>query len=381
MHMIRTRLGLKIFLSYLVVILVGVMVLAFSVSLVLPGAFERHMVGMSGMMGRMGGDHNGMDSLFQNFRGGVYDALILSALAASAAAIIVSLLITRQIITPIRALSQASRRIAAGNYSERVQLGGENSGSADELGQLARDFNRMAENLEQTEVLRRQLIGDVSHELRTPLTAIKGSMEALIDGVLPAEPETFEQIYQEADRLQRLVNDLQELSRVEARAYQLDLRLLSLADLFQAITTRLSRQFADKGVRLKTELTADLPEIWADADRLNQVLFNLVGNALQYTPEGGQVTITARRQGDEVQVSVLDTGIGISAEHLPHVFDRFYRADRSRSRGSGGSGIGLTIARHLIEAHGGRIWADSPGLGKGSTFIFTLPVAKSHPPG
>ncbi len=376
MHIIRTRLGLKIFLSYLVVILVGGMVLAFSVSLALPGAFERHMVGMNGMMGMMGGDHNGMNSLFQNFRDGVYDALILSALAASAAAIIVGLLITRQIITPIRALSQASRRIAAGSYSERVHLIGENSESADELGQLAQDFNRMAENLDQTEALRLQLIGDVSHELRTPLTAIKGSMEALIDGVLPAEPETFEQIYQEADRLQRLVNDLQELSRVEARAYQLDLRLLLITDQIQKITTTLSRQFAEKGVSLKIDLSPDLPEIWADSDRLNQVLFNLVGNALQYTPEGGQVTITARRQGDEVQVSVQDTGIGIAAEHLPYVFDRFYRADSSRSRGSGGSGIGLTIARHLVIAHGGRIWADSPGLGKGSTFSFMLPVAK-----
>src|SRR5512139_2084585 len=131
MNIIQTRLGLKIFFSYLVVILVGVIVLAFSVSLALPGAFERHVVGMSGMMGRMGGDHNGMNSLFQNFRDGVYDALILSALAASAAAILVGLLITRQIVTPIRALSQASRRIAAGNYSERVHLVGENSESAD----------------------------------------------------------------------------------------------------------------------------------------------------------------------------------------------------------------------------------------------------------
>ncbi|RPI66022.1 MAG: two-component sensor histidine kinase, partial [Geobacteraceae bacterium] len=169
---------------------------------------------------------------------------------------------------------------------------------------------------------------------------------------------------------------LQELSRVEASAYQLDLRLLLITDQIQKITTTLSRQFAEKGVSLKIDLSPDLPEIWADSDRLNQVLFNLVGNALQYTPEGGQVTITARRQGDEVQVSVQDTGIGIAAEHLPYVFDRFYRADSSRSRGSGGSGIGLTIARHLVIAHGGRIWADSPGLGKGSTFSFMLPVAK-----
>ena len=375
MQTIRTRLGFKIFLSYLVVILVGVVVLAVSVSLVLPGAFDRHMMGMSGMMGMMGGDHD-MDSLFQGFRSGVYDALLLSALAASVAAIAVGLFITRQIVAPIRALSQASRRIAAGSYTERVDLAGENQSDIDELGQLAQDFNRMAENLEHTEALRRQLIGDVSHELRTPLTAIKGSLEALIDGVLPADPETFEQIYQEADRLQRLVNGLQELSRVEAGAFKLDLQPLLLADLLKTVTIRLDRQYAEKGVRLEIDIPSDLPGIMADADRLSQVLFNLVGNALQYTPAGGQVIVAARRQGDEVQVSVQDTGIGIAAEHLPHVFDRFYRADRSRSRVSGGSGIGLTIAKHLVEAHGGRICAESPGEGLGSTFAFTLPVAK-----
>ena len=375
MQTIRTRLGFKIFFSYLIVILVGVVVLAASVSLVLPGAFNRHMAGMSGMMGMMGGGH-GMNSLFRGFRESVFDALILSALAASAAAIVVGLLITRQIIAPIQALSQASRRIAAGSYNERVKLAAGNPDDVDELGQLAQDFNRMAENLEQTEALRRQLIGDVSHELRTPLTAIKGSLEALIDGVLPAEPETFEQIYQEADRLQRLVNDLQELSRVEAGAFKLDLQPLRLTDLLKTTTIRLDRQYFEKGVRLEIDIPADLPKVLADADRLSQVLFNLVGNALQYTPAGGQVTVAARRQGDEVQVSVQDTGIGIAAEHLPHVFDRFYRADRSRARLSGGSGIGLTIAKHLVEAHSGRIWVESPGEGKGSTFTFTLPVAK-----
>ena len=236
----------------------------------------------------------------------------------------------------------------------------------------------MAENLERTESLRRQLIGDVSHELRTPLTAIKGSLEALIDGVLPAEPETFEQIYQEADRLQRLVNDLQELSRVEAGALKLDLQPLLLADLLKTATIHLDRQYSEKGVKLEVNLPDDLPEVLADADRLSQVLFNLIGNALQYTPVGGQVTVAARRLGDEVQVSVKDTGIGIAAEQLPYVFDRFYRADRSRSRVSGGSGIGLTIARHLVDIHHGRIWVESPGEGKGSTFTFTLPVAKQR---
>jgi signal transduction histidine kinase len=245
----------------------------------------------------------------------------------------------------------------------------------DELGQLATRFNRMAEKLSQVESMRRRLIGDVSHELRTPLTAIKGSMEGLIDGVLPATPETFQQIHAEADRLNRLVDDLQELSRVEAHAYELDIRPVDVRTLVQTVTKRLASQFEAKRIALDTELAPDMPRVLADEDRIVQVLTNLTGNALQHTPKNGKVTITAKSINGEVQVSVHDTGIGISPEHLPHIFDRFYRADKSRSRrAGGGSGIGLTIARALVEAHGGRIWAESAGEGQGSTFTFTLPT-------
>jgi len=248
-------------------------------------------------------------------------------------------------------------------------------GELDELAQLALHFNQMADRLERTESIRRQLIGDVAHELRTPLTAIKGSMEGLIDGVLPADAETFQQVYREADRLQRLVADLQELSRVEAGAYSLNLRPVSVGRLIEAFVARFGRQFAEKGVALETDLPAGLPSVMADEDRIGQVLLNLAGNALQYTPAGGKVRVAAHRQDNEVHIAVTDTGIGIAAEHLPHLFTRFYRVDKSRSRAGGGSGIGLTISRHLIEAHGGRIWAASPGPGQGSTFTFTLPIA------
>jgi len=223
--------------------------------------------------------------------------------------------------------------------------------------------------------MRRELIGDVAHELRTPLTAIKGSMEGLIDGVLPSEVETYQLIYAEADRLERLVNDLQELSRVEAGAYELIRKPISVSSLVESAAARLSRQFEDKGVTLESKVPANLPPALADEDRIGQVLLNLVGNALQYTPPGGHVRIAASRRGHEVHVSITDTGIGISPEHLPHLFTRFYRVDKSRSRAGGGSGIGLTIARHLVEAHGGRIWVESPGAGRGSSFTFTLPLA------
>ncbi|NIL99089.1 MAG: hypothetical protein GTO62_18805 [Planctomycetales bacterium] len=236
----------------------------------------------------------------------------------------------------------------------------------------------MASRLEQTETLRRELIGDVAHELRTPLTAIKGSMEALIDGVLPATTKTFQQVYQEADRLQRLVHDLAELSRVEAGAYQLNKRPVSIAALVEGALARLKLQFEEKGVLLEVQLPPNLPDVRVDDDRIGQVLLNLLGNALQYTPMGGSVLISADQCDHEVRISVSDTGIGIPAEHLAHIFTRFYRVDKSRSRAGGGSGIGLTIAKHLVEAHGGRIWVESPGAGQGSTFSFTLPLSSQE---
>jgi signal transduction histidine kinase len=313
-------------------------------------------------------------SLYTNFRAAVTEALGVASLAATVMAVITSLFVSRQVVAPVQAMMAASQRIADGNYAERVQVPGDiHKGEQDELGQLALRFNQMAERLEQTENMRRQLIGDVTHELRTPLTTIKGSMEGLMDGVLPASDETYTQIYHEADRLQRLVNDLQELSRVEAGAYELHLKRAALAEVVQATIARLGRQFEEKGVALEAQVPADLPLIQMDSDRIGQVLLNLVGNALQYTPAGGSVRIQVVRLPGEVKVAVADTGIGIPPEHLPHLFTRFYRVDKSRARSGGGSGIGLTIARHLVEAHGGRIWVESQGTGKGSRFTFTLP--------
>ncbi len=372
---IRRHLGWKIFLSYLIVIVVGVVVLATAAGYAAPGAFDRHVATMGSMMidGQMNMD---MTDLFANFGDAVNEALTLAASAAFVAAMAISLFVTRQVVAPIRAMMAATQRIAEGHYNERVRVSGDLAkDEVDELGQLALHFNQMADKLERTETIRRQLIGDVAHELRTPLTAIKGSMEGLMDGVLPADAETFQQVYREADRLQHLVADLQELSRVEAGAYSLNLRPVSVGHLVEAFVARLGRQFTEKGVALETDLPAGLPSVMADEDRIGQVLLNLAGNALQYTPAGGKVCLTAHRQDNEVHIAVSDTGIGIAVEHLPHIFTRFYRVDKSRSRAGGGSGIGLTIAKHLVEAHGGRMWAASLGPGQGSTFTFTLPIA------
>lgn len=373
----RRHLGAKLLLSYLAIIVVGVVVLIIASQFVLPTTFNRHMAGMGMMNGMMGGQGQGlggpdaMSQLYIDFRASFNEALLYAALAAMAAAVALSLYLSRSVIAPVHAMSLASQRIADGRYDERVQVRGE-----DELAQLAMRFNQMAGKLDQVESMRRRLIGDVSHELRTPLTAIKGSMEGLMDGVLPATQETFQQIHTEADRLNRLVDDLQELSRVEARAYELEIRPLDVFSLVRTVTKRLASQAELNHVLLDIELAPDLPRVLADEDRAVQVLTNLVGNALQYTPENGKVTIFAKRIDHEVQISVRDTGTGIPPEHLPHIFDRFYRVDASRSRSrraGGGSGIGLTIARALVEAHGGRIWAESAGEGLGSTFRFTLP--------
>ncbi|RPJ23598.1 MAG: sensor histidine kinase [Chloroflexi bacterium] len=371
----RRHLGAKLLLSYLVIILVGVVVLIVASQFILPSSFDRHMSGMGAMMGGQGqgqgaGRFGVMSGLYADFRASFNEALLYAALAAAVVAVVISFYLSRSVIAPISAMSLATQRIADGRYDERVQVRG-----ADELAQLAMRFNQMAEKLNQVESMRRRLIGDVSHELRTPLTAIKGSMEGLMDGVLPATQETYEQIHTEADRLNRLVDDLQELSRVESQAYQLDLRPVEVAALVQTVTKRLAPQAESKRISLDLELAPDLPRVLADEDRAVQVLTNLTGNALQYTPENGSVTIAAQKINNEVQISVRDTGIGIPPEHLPHIFDRFYRADKSRSRrAGGGSGIGLTIARALVEAHGGRLWAESEG--EGSTFNFTLPIRK-----
>jgi len=352
-------------------------VLAVSAEFVIPLAFDRHMSSMMGGSGMMGmGNTGAMGSgLYNGFRLAMNEALLIAGGAAMVVAIGVSVVISRRVVSPVREMTQASKYIAEGHYDQRVAVQKADSDKdLDELGKLAHHFNQMAEKLDQTENMRRQLIGDVSHELRTPLTTISGSMEGLIDGVLPPTPETFQQIVRETDRLQRIVSDLQELSRVESNAVPLEVKAQPVAPILEAVTQRLAPQFQDKGVDLTLDVQPGLPQARLDEDRLSQILINVIGNALQYTPEGGHVNISAQQQGKFVEIRVKDDGEGIAPEHLPHLFTRFYRVDKSRSRARGGSGIGLTIARQLVEAQGGEIWAESPGAGQGSTFGFTIPV-------
>ncbi|EKD87953.1 MAG: integral membrane sensor signal transduction histidine kinase, partial [uncultured bacterium] len=372
------HLSWKLFVSYVIVIIIGVVVLATATSVSIPSAFNRHMSGMSAMMlsnPTMGSTQSMETKLFTNYKAAVTEALTLATIFALLAAIGASFLISRQVVEPIQRLMKLSRKIAAGEYEERLQISGNvQENQLDEVDQLALSFNQMADKLEKTESVRRQLIGDVTHELRTPLSAIKGYMEGLIDGVISATPDTFNQVYAEADRLQRLVNDLQELSRVEAGAYQLKIEPVVTTTLIETVVNHFNRQFDEKGIILKKSIEPNLPNVAVDKDRIVQVLTNLIGNALQYTPTGGEVMVAVSSIKEEVVFTVTDTGIGISPDHLPMIFNRFYRTDKSRTRASGGSGIGLTIAQALVKSHNGRIWVESAGEGKGSSIHFTIPI-------
>jgi histidine kinase len=315
---LRRHLGWKLFLSYLIVILVGMVVLASAAEFVMPGAFERHLAAMAALMDNASQELE--QDLFLNFRLALNESLVLSALAAFLVAVAVSLFVSRRIVTPVREMMATSQRIAEGHYHERVNVPDELAwDEMDELGRLAVSFNQMAAQLERTEATRRELIGNVAHELRTPLTTIKGSMEGLIDGVLPPDAATFQQVYREADRLQRLVTDLQELSRVEAGAFELNPHPVPVLRLVEAAVARLGCQFQEKDVELEIDVPAGLPPVQVDEDRIGQVLLNLVGNALQYTPQGGQVRVNARQHESEVHISVTDTGIGIAGSpRWPH---------------------------------------------------------------
>lgn len=297
-------------------------------------------------------------------------SLLLGGSLAIAIALLLTFVLSRRMTSPIGGLAKAARRLGRGDLSQRVQLQGEG-----EVAALAQAFNSMAADLEHAEQLRRNMVADVAHELRTPLSNIQGYLEAIRDGVVEPDAATIRSLNEEAALLSRLVNELQELSLAEAGELKLVYQAEDIANLVKQAVTPWLPKVAAKEVSLSLDLPDNLPLVNIDWQRVNQVLHNLLENAVAHTHKGGTINVAAITQGDWVEVSVSDTGEGIPADDLPHIFERFYRVDKSRARATGGSGLGLTIAKRLVEAHGGTITLQSE-LGKGSRFSFTLPIAE-----
>ena len=359
------RLRSRLVLSHLVVALAALGTVLVGVSLVGPGYFAE-------AMGHGPGDPQGraMDAAtLAAFQDAVRTAMLAALVIALLAAVIVALALSARIATPVTRLVTAAQRIAAGHYAERVPASGES-----EVAELAASFNAMAGSLEATERRRLELVGDVAHELRTPLATLDGYLEGLQDGVVQPSSETWMLLRRETGRLTRLVADLSELWRAEARQLRLSLDTLDAS----LVAGDVVEQFRPRAEARSLTVRSDLPSgllVRADRDRLAQVVANYLSNAIRYSPDGAEVQVEARRLGGEIVLSVRDTGPGLTAEQRAHVFERFYRVDPSRSRALGGAGIGLAIARALAVAMGGRAWADSAGPGHGSTFSVALPAA------
>jgi signal transduction histidine kinase len=306
--------------------------------------------------------------LLQVFEGAWLRGMIWSIILGGSTAGVLSYWLSQRITRPLLRMEKVTQQFAAGDFSSRVP-----PLDIPEFDRLGHGFNRMANDLEDVEQKRRELVGDLTHELRTPLTIVRGYLEGLADGTVAPSGEIYGRLVRETERLQRLVDDLQELSKLESGYLPIHAQPVMLAGLIQQVRDR----FADQLLGVKTlTLSVDVPEgippVWGDPARIEQVLVNLLSNALRHTPTG-EIKIQAYRQDNFVWVAVIDTGIGISAEDLPHVFERFWRADRSRDRASGGSGVGLAICRRLIALQGGEMIAQSQ-LNVGSTFSFSLPI-------
>lgn len=293
---------------------------------------------------------------------------LLAAGAVTLLAVAVTVAVSRRLLRPVAALTVAARRMEGGDLAQRVEVQGD-----DELAGLARSFNAMAEALATNETQRRRLVNDVAHELRTPLANVRGYLEAALDGVAPADDQLLASLHEEALLLQRLVDDLQTLALAEAHRLVLHRESVDLAALADQVAVAHSHQADTTGVGLVVERQGDEPTVvHADPGRVRQALGNLVSNALRHSTAGDQVNVRVRADATEAIAEVADTGVGIAPEELPHVFDRFWRADTSRTRDTGGSGLGLAICSHLVEAHGGTVGVTST-LGEGSVFTIRLP--------
>ncbi len=292
----------------------------------------------------------------------------VGGLVAIGLALLLAVILSRTLTRPIRELTLATQAVTSGGPTQQVPVR-----SRDELGQLANSFNRMSNDLARSLELRRQMTADIAHELRTPISIILGHAEAVHDGVLPPSSDTFEIVREEAERLEHLVEDLRTLSMADAGELRLSMQPYTAEELLRSAEKVYAHYARQKQVAIEVHTDPGLPEVDVDAQRMKQVLSNILDNALRYTPQGGHITMTASRVEDEIEIRIQDTGPGVAAEELNKVFERFYRTETSRTRDEGGSGLGFAIARSIVERHNGHIWAESQP-GQGLTVIIRLPV-------
>lgn len=373
------KLWTRLLAAQLLIIALGAVTLIVLIELLAPTFFANALRTMNSMMAdpsHMGDMMTGSSSTGQftptvqadleaSFDSSFRRALAISLAVAGIAAIGTTAYATQRILRPLQAVRSAAHKLADGAYDQRIDLPHEQ-----ELADLARDVNALAETLATTEARRVRLISEVAHELRTPLTTLEGYLEGLLDGVFEPSNDVFAASGREVRRLKRLASDLSELSRAEEGAQSLQLKSFDVGALTREVAGNLRTQANAKGVRLMVADGPGLLPVTADRDRVGQVLTNVIGNAISYTDEGGQITVGMTGNDDWVTIAVADSGRGLSADQQSAVFERFYRGDPT---GPGGSGIGLTIARAIARRHGGDIEADSPGPGKGSTFTILLP--------
>jgi signal transduction histidine kinase len=358
---LRTRL----FFSYMVVMFVGLTTLLAVGKIYSPRLFIEHLQRLE-----INGVNlflvkreliNGFDSAWTR---GAFWSLVIGGMTASS----LSYWVASRIMQPLTQMQRITQNFAAGQLSERMP-----SSEIPELDRLSDSFNRMAMALEDVETRRRELVSDLTHELRTPLTIVQGYLEGMGDGTITPTPEIYNRLTRETNRLRRLVNDLQELSKAEAGYLTIKAAPTDLYPILRSLCDRFSDQLLDSALSLKLDYQPGLPLAQADPERTEQILVNLLGNALRYT-EAGTVILSATLEGKQIWIAVTDTGKGIAPEDLPHVFERFWRSDRSRNRDSGGTGIGLSISQRLVELQQGTIEVTSL-LDQGSTFRFSLPTA------
>ena len=294
--------------------------------------------------------------------------LVRIFLSISFLGILVGVISSRGLAAPLNNLAKAARAVGSKDLSQRIDVKG-----SSEIREVAVAFNAMAEDLEQADNLRTNMLADIAHELRTPLTVIQGNLRAILDDVYELDKVEVARLYDQTRQLSRLVDDLHDLALLEAKEFSLNLSELNLIEIIRDVAAIYQPIFEDQGISLVLDLSESIHPIQADNARITQCINNLINNALRHTGQGGKITISLLQEGEQIQLIVTDDGAGLEAEHLPFIFDRFYRVDQDRNRKTGGSGLGLAISQALIRAHGGEIFVSSPGIDKGSEFRLLFP--------